>query len=170
MTDPITQIVEQYHTSGILVDAGVLLLRLVGLYDRDRISRFKNTKQFVPEDFDVLQRLLRFFARIITTPNVLTEVSNLSGQLGEPARSECFRSLAEEISVLEEHYVASSGAADEEAFARLGLTDSGIALLCRDHYPVVTTDFALAGYLRKLGIAVINFNHLRPLGWYGRLS
>ena len=133
MKDRITQIVEQYHTSGILVDAGVLLLRLVGQYDRDRITQFKNTKQFLPEDFDLLQWLLRKFARIITTPNVLTEVSNLAGQLGEPARTECLQSLAEEISLFEEHYVASSGAADEEAFARLGLTDSGIALLCRDH-------------------------------------
>lgn len=44
----------KYSTKGILIDTNIFLLYLIGSVNRKRISRFKRTIQFVPEDYDLL--------------------------------------------------------------------------------------------------------------------
>lgn len=41
----------RYRQKGILVDTNILLLWFVGAVNRDRISQFKRTQKFSPEDF-----------------------------------------------------------------------------------------------------------------------
>ena len=53
----------------------------MGNFQPARITTFKRTQQFVEEDFQLLRLLLGYFDKIITTPNILTEVSNLAGHL-----------------------------------------------------------------------------------------
>ncbi len=67
--------------------------------------------------------------------------------------------------LLEERYVASGQIADLPEFVRLGLTDTGILSLSRGAHLVLTDDFPLAQRLQSAGIDVINFNHVRLLGW-----
>ena len=43
--------------------------------------------------------------------------------------------------------------------------DTGILRLARGKYLVLTDDFRLSQYLQKMEIDVLNFNHIRPLGW-----
>jgi hypothetical protein len=88
-------LIESYRQRGILIDTNILLLWLVGSVNRQRTSKFNRTQQFTVEDYDILLRLLEyFFPKIITTPNILTEVNTLANQLGEPERSQCFENLA----------------------------------------------------------------------------
>lgn len=164
MADPI-ELIDKYRPKGILVDTNLLLLYFVGKFDSRRITTFKRTSQFTPEDFQLLNRLLGQFARIVTTPNVLAEVNSLSGQWGEPARSKYFLRFADEIEALEEEYVESRVAGREQLFARFGLTDTAIALVARDRFLVLTDDLKLALLLEYRGMAVLNFNHIRPLAW-----
>ncbi len=165
MIEPIGQLIARYSQKGILVDTNILLLYFVGSFDQNLIPRFKRTLQFTIEDFEMLLTLLQPFNKVITTPNILTEVSNLSGQLGEPARGRYFQTLAEKIALMEEHYVESRDASTQEEFINVGLTDTGIGKLSKDGYLVLTDDFQLSQSLQKKGIDVINFNHIRPLGW-----
>ena len=165
MTDPNLVLIEKYASRGVLVDTNILLLFVVGAFDRELIPRFKRTSHFAPEDYDLLARLLRVFHRTITTPNVLTEVSNLTAQLGEPAKTGCMRLLAQGIALLDEHYVASAEAAPTALFPRLGLTDAGILLLAGGESLVLTDDLELFVALAKAGVDAINFNHVRAAGW-----
>jgi len=165
MTDPMVRLLERYRARGVLVDANILLLHFVGGYDRDLIARFKRTAQFTVEDYDLLSDLLARFATIVTTPNILAEVNSLSNQIGEPARTDYYTSFAAGITTLDEHYVESADAAQAEPFSKLGLTDSGIMLLASGNYLVLTDDFKLYRFLEDAKIDVINFNHIRPLGW-----
>jgi rRNA-processing protein FCF1 len=66
---------------------------------------------------------------------------------------------------MEEHYVASQEVAAEDEFIKIGLTDASIFKLPKDQYLVLTDDFRLSQSLQHKGIDVINFNHIRPLGW-----
>ncbi|MEW6130426.1 MAG: PIN domain-containing protein [Acidobacteriota bacterium] len=165
MIEWIKNLISRYVEKGILIDTNVLLLYFIGRCDPNQISKFKRTRQFVIEDYELLIDLLHSFKKIITTPNILTEVSNLSGQLGEPFKTEFFTHFVSEISTLEEHYVASQEAIKIEEFVKVGLTDSCIFDLSKDKYLVLTDDFKLSQYLQKKSIDVINFNHIRPLGW-----
>jgi len=87
MTDPTLRLIHRYRSRGVLVDTNILLLHFVSDYDRELVPRFKRTATFAVDDYDLLIKLLTRFNSVVTTPNVLSEVSNLAGQLGEPANS-----------------------------------------------------------------------------------
>jgi hypothetical protein len=165
MLDWLKEVIARHRAHGVLADANVLLLLLVGSYDRDRVAKFKNTEKFAPEDFDLLVSLLEQFDRIVATPHILAEVSNLAGQLGEPARSECFGRFIQIIDRTVEEPTPSAAAAREPIFTRLGLTDAGIAHIVVGQYPIITTDSTLCDYLMRRGVDAINFDTFRRLAW-----
>lgn len=163
--DEIEKLILSYRTKGVLVDSNLLLVYCVGMYDPARIGRFKRTAAFSTDDFHLLARLMRFFQKVVTTPNILTEVNNLSNQLAEPGRSDYYAEFSKQIDSLDEHYLKSAQISTRDFFQRFGLTDSGIAELASGKYLVLSDDFKLVTHLQSIGIDAINFNHIRALGW-----
>jgi len=119
---------------------------------------------YTEADYHLLMEFVHYFDRIITTPNILTEVSNLSGQLGAPIREPYFDTFKQKVSLLDETYCAVADACGCRYFNRVGLTDAVIMQISRGHYLVITDDFPLTGMLGRMHIDVINFNHVRRLG------
>jgi rRNA-processing protein FCF1 len=157
-------LLHKYQQAGVLVDTNILLLYFIGTFDKSLISRFKRTRQFTQEDYNTLLNILRRFNKIVTTPNILTEVSNLSGQLAEDLKINYFAKFAASIELLlNEEYISSAQAMNN--YHRLGLTDAGIALIAQNRYLVLTDDFPLTQYLYKTGVDVVNFNNIRILNW-----
>jgi hypothetical protein len=159
------ELLMEYKSKGVLIDTNLLLLYFIGVYDPRRISKFKRTMTFVIDDFYTLSGFFNLFSKVVTTPNILTEVSNLAGQLPENLKPYFYTIFGRHLSLLEEHYITSGKLSSTPQFAKLGLTDSGIMDLSRGQYLVLTDDFRLAGYLDSQGIDVINFNHLRTMNW-----
>lgn len=158
-------LISRYRGKGLLIDTNLLLLYFVGTNDPKRIRKFKRTMAFTIEEFTILAKFFKLFKNVITTPNVLTEVSNLLGQLPENLHDSFHGDFAKRIPNLEEHYSPSASLAATPPFKRFGLTDSGIAELVKGKYLVLTDDLSLFGYLQNLGIDAINFNHIRLLAW-----
>ena len=150
---------EKYLSKGALVDANVLLVYLFGQTAPHLLERSPRTKQYA-KGYPVVKRVVETFKVIYTTPNILTEVSNLGKDGGKPF----YAGLAKAANVLTEHYCDSRSACAESTFKRLGLTDAGICLLAKSHL-VVTFDFALYQMLRSRGIDAINVNHLIQASW-----
>ena len=168
MKDVINSLIRRYHQKGILIDTNILLLFLVGSVNLERITRFNRTEQFIPEDYELLLKLIAKFQKIITTPNILTEVNSLANQLGEPERSQCFvifAQFAQNATRLNEHYIKSLDAVTVDRFVKFGLTDCGILTLARDKHLVLTDNLKLANYLQSVGLDVINFNNIRVFNW-----
>lgn len=165
MKEFIRSLFQKYKQKGILIDTNILLLWFVGSVNRSRISQFNRTEKFLPEDYDLLLQILSYFSKIVTTPNILTEVNSLVNQLGEPERSQCFSIFAQFFTRLDEFYIESKNAAIQDNFAKYGLTDCGIVMLAKNKYLVLTDDLKLANYLQKVGIDTINFNNIRTYGW-----
>jgi rRNA-processing protein FCF1 len=165
MKDFVRSLFQKYKQKGILIDTNILLLWFVGTVNRERISKFNRTEKFVPEDYDTLLQILSEFNKIVTTPNILTEVNSLANQLGEPERSQCLSVFAEGVARLNESYLESTEVVTTDNFTKFGLTDCGIATLAKNKYLVLTDDFKLTNYLENIGIDTINFNHIRPYGW-----
>ncbi len=164
--DYYSEVLARYKNKGLLVDSSLFLLLVVGLLDPRQIERFKRTQVFDPGAFDLLKRVVRLFARVVTTPNVLTEVSNLLGQLPEEGRERYSSVFADLAGRTEEEYRPSRGLVAHDHFAKFGLTDSSIVDTCKGKYLVLTVDFPLFHYLTNVGIDAINFNHLRGLAWF----
>ena len=156
----------KYNNQGLFVDSNLLLLFCVGIHDPDEIERFKRTRTFLKTDFELLSKFLAVFDKIITTPNTLTEVSNLSNQLGEHLKPAYFKSFADQIELIEEFYVSSRTICASASFLRYGLTDTSIIEVVRDRYLFLSDDFRLVGYMQKQGIDAVNFNHLRYESWH----
>jgi hypothetical protein len=161
MSSKVTDPRRAYRSKGLLIDSNVLLLFFVGLHDRTRIEKFKRTSQFTIQDFKRLVDFIRQFKEVVTTPSILTEVSNLLGQLPDKSRYSLYEHFANGLKNLHEHYTPTQELGDEKDFPKFGLTDTAILQAASGKYLVLTDDFRLTQYLEGLNIDVINFNHLR---------
>ncbi|HEX6746840.1 MAG TPA: PIN domain-containing protein [Longimicrobium sp.] len=145
----------------LLVDTNVLLVLLLGASDPAHIQRFKRTHAYSAADFELLTDFISGFSELVVTPNVLTEASNLAGQLAEPLRSEVFTSLAVLATQTAERYFPSRDAVREVDFVRLGLADISVLLAARERVMVLTDDLQLYLRLAALNLHVVNYHHLR---------
>ena len=156
----------RYKNRGAVIDSNLLLLFFIGNYDTALISKFKRTRKYTVDDFALISNIFGYFNPVVATPNILTEVSNLSNQLTGKTRQEYFDDFVNRIELLEEQYCPSVQACSHPYFAKCGLTDSGIMKIALGKYLVFTDDFPLTGMLESLNIDVVNFNHIRGLlGW-----
>lgn len=145
----------------LLIDTNLLLVLLVGSQDRQQVPRFKRTSAYTAEDYDFLATYVGGFTEMVVTPNVLTEASNLLGQLREPFRSRALSGLAQFALRNEERYVPSRRIVEEVDFRRLGLTDLSILMAAGDDVAILTDDLELYLKLAGLNLHVVNFHHLR---------
>lgn len=166
MNEYFINLLQKYKRRGILVDTNILLVYFVGLHDPKTIPTFKRTCTFAIEDFKTIVALLEFFEVKVTTPHILAEISNFIGQLPEKTSSDCYNLFSKAVEVLAEHHLpAKDITANGAVFRKFGLTDTGIALLAKDKYLVLTDDLRVSHYLANSGIDVLNFNHIRELNW-----
>jgi hypothetical protein len=157
-------LIEKHRSKGVLVDSNLLVLLLVGSVNKRRILDFKRTQNFAIEDFDLLSGLINWFGRLITTPHVLSQVSDLTDLPGKDLRTirELFGTLVEQM---EESYELSKVLVTHDLFSRLGLTDAAISTVCARGDLVLTADLDLQLAFQQRGADALNFNHVRPLGW-----
>jgi hypothetical protein len=157
-------LIEKHRSKGLLVDANLLVLYLVGKVNRQRILNFKRTGDFTIEDYDLLVRLIGRFGKLIATPHVLRQVSDLTKLTGFEltAIRRLFKLLVEQI---EESYDSSRVLVCDPLFERFGLTDAAVATVCSRGILVLTADLPLQLALQKRNVDVLNFNHIRQLVW-----
>jgi len=157
---------ERYRTKGILIDTNLMVLIAVGTYNRLRIETFKRTIQYTLEDLELMLWILAYFNRRLTTPNILTEVDNLTRQLPESEHEALATSFTQLISRKFEVYVQSSQVAQHATYVKLGLTDCATAIAAaEEEVLIITDDLRLSSILSSLGMDAININHIRTLNW-----
>ena len=146
----------------VVIDTNLLLVYLVGCVDPQLITKFKKTNsRYCAEDFKILNDLTGNFKKFVTTPNILTEVSNLGGQLRDNAKIKFFALLSQFIQQTPEKYIKSSEISKDDLFIKFGITDRGILELDKTKHLIITDDFKLCAFCIKHGFYSINFNHLR---------
>lgn len=83
MLDTAMALIVKHRSSGVFFDTNLMLVMVVGAYDRMRLQSFKRTMAFGPKEYVLLEKLYKLCGRRLITPNILTEVDNLSRQLPE---------------------------------------------------------------------------------------
>jgi len=152
---------KKYRAKGLLIDTNILLLLLVGLHDRSMIEEYKRTKQFTQDDFDVLTRICGMFRKLITTPSVLAETSNLARPLFEIDSGNFPAVFQRFVSTACEETVKAVEVVGDDLFRKTGFTDTSVKMICSSQFLILTDDFRLSGHLTKQNIDFVNFNHLR---------
>jgi hypothetical protein len=163
--DHVTKLMSKYRDGGLLIDSNLLLLLLVGDVDRSWITRYERTRNYDEVAYDAVAAAIKSFGpKLVTTPHILTVVSNLAGHLKQEIRTRFFRRFAEMIErLLTELPVQSVRAAREKLFDQFGLSDLTTMLLAKGQYLVLTDDLPLAGYLSKCGVDVLTLGEIKPL-------
>lgn len=161
--DYVRDLLSRYRNKGILIDTNLLLLYFIGQFNPSQIPKFKRTSKFTTSDFRILLFVFKQFHKVVTTPNILTEVSNLSNQLPDNLKQAFYSEFANQISAFDERHTPSASICSQDHFIKFGLTDSGIIESAASEYLILTDDFKLANFLESRQAAVINFNHIRFL-------
>ena len=141
---------------GILLDTNLLLLLTVGFKSIDEISRFKRTQTFSQQDYKALRKLIDQSKKLFTTPNILTEATNL-------LPSNFYSVLATLTEKFEECYLPSLEVMqyDVKSYEKFGLSDSVLRKLAEENILILTVDAPFYHYASGLGLSVENFNHIR---------
>jgi len=159
-TDPL-RLIERHRSKGVLIDTNILVLLVVGAFDTKAIGNHKRTKKFSSDDYAAAKLVVEHCGKVFTTPNILTEVSNLASQTSEPMKLGILAGLAAGIATLNELYHTSNDLRQMDEFIRYGLTDVGILRAAREGYLVFTDDLRLYGYLESQGLPAINIAHFQ---------
>jgi len=113
----------------------------------------------------LLERLVEWFGKLIATPHVLGQVSDLAVLPGKELAKirQLFKTVVEDQ--LDESYDSSRELVADPIFKRLGLTDAAIATICSRGILVLTADVSLQLALQQRNAGALNFNHVRELAW-----
>lgn len=149
----------------ILIDSNLLLVLMVASVDRDQVARFKRTRRYTAEDADLLLKYVAQFDQVLVTPHVLTETSNMTGQMTGRLLDDVRILTAALVPTWVEQREASVDVVGDPMFRRFGLTDAAIRRAATRETTVLTDDLELFAYLTNVGVSAVNFNHIRPLGW-----
>ena len=133
----------------IFLDKSLVLLLVVGRTDENLISNCKRTEKFSPAAFRELNEVLKIARTVYTSPNILTEASNLSGQIPERLKPELFRRFHEVIQGFKEKYCRSSDVSGNPRFHEFGLTDISTMHLSGKKWLIISDDYKLVDFARS---------------------
>jgi hypothetical protein len=150
----------------LLLDTNLLLLLFIGAKDPKLIPKAKTLTAFEESDYDLLAEVInRNFTSLVTTPHIMTEVSNLLGKERDDVKFVGREAMAEFLKKCREINEQSVILVDRPEFMRLGLTDVAIAVAAELPAFVLTADAPLYIHVSRSGLQVANFNHIRQGAW-----
>ena len=158
MNDYLLKLIQKYRQKGLLIDTNIILLYLIGSLDISLIRDFSRTSMFTANDFYKVSKFIDYFDLKITTPHVLTEVSNLIGN-----RQNLPTLLQTYIEKSKEIFLESSEVSKRNAFFNFGLADTAITETAKGSYLVLTDDRPLYGFLINSQIDVVSLDLIRMI-------
>jgi rRNA-processing protein FCF1 len=162
------QLFARHGGKSVLLDSNLLLVFLSGLLGTHLFQGFKRISNYTVNDYELLVRLIASFAVLLTTPHVLTEVSNLANALREPYKRDWYINLATLITSdqerfgIREQWVPVTELAGMPEFVAFGITDAALTRLSSEAL-VITEDYRLSDVLNGQGTPVLNFRDLRKM-------
>ena len=158
-------LVSKHAARGILVDTNVLLLHLCGQYMPSALGQ-KRLAKYTLDDASLISQFLERFATIFTTQHVLAETSNLARQIVSGKQLWALSERLYPLFCLETpdsftRCNVDGTVVDINIFARLGLTDAGLASLVHNDTLLLTDDLDLYVAAVSMGGDAVNFSHMR---------
>ena len=165
MIEQVNAAIIKHHQHGLLLDANLMLVLVIGTLRPEYVGTVPRTKAFVRDDYYLLLSLCRRFLAVVTTPHVLTEVGNLLDNTGLMNNQASVSIVRDTLRQFREKFVVSREAMNQPTFYSCGLTDSVLYYLTHRHYLLLTTDAVLCNFVLSRGCDAINFNNIRTYAW-----
>ncbi|WPL18899.1 hypothetical protein Thiowin_03990 [Thiorhodovibrio winogradskyi] len=147
---------------GVLIDANLLTVLIVGRLGSGEVEAFKRTRNFTTQDYEQINELVGLFGSKCMTPHVLAEVSNLLDWLEPKRKQYAFSHLAEFAQAQREIFPPAAEIVATPIYFKLGITDAGLFQVAQQQPLVLlTADLPLYHYAAGRKLEAINFNHIR---------
>ena len=144
----------------VVIDTGPLLFYLVGTYDRNHLRRFG----YDWPDYILLLNYLGSFRRVLVTPQVLAEASNLARRRLKDEHYTAFISRSIScLSGLGEEYIPKDDILKMPELPRFGITDSSLIEMMRRDKLLLTDDAPLFWYCSGKEMPVVHLDGIRSL-------
>jgi hypothetical protein len=155
--DAVLRSLAKFHGKKLLLDTNLLLPYFIGCFYRIHGQAPKHDEfALKEEEFLLLAMIIEHFkkaGKILTTPHLLTEVSNLSRKALGQNRIAFLIFIRHLIQDLDEKFDAGKIGAQrlsrQDCFPRFGLADAAIMGLSYDSLVVLTNDQQMVRYLRE---------------------
>ena len=160
----LTGYANRHKSDGILLDTNVLLLLLFAKFQPNMIGD-KRLEKYAFEDAELLAGYVSCFSRILTTPHILAETSNLAAQvLTGKKKAEFFNRMFPLFCIDNQDALhqceMKGGEVDRAVFVRLGLTDASLVAAINVNRLLLTDDLDLHLAAIAKGAPSINFTHM----------
>jgi len=109
-----------------LIDTNLLVLFVAGNLDKSKVGRHRRLRQFDTIDLDRVTQIAEANPKHVSTPNVLSEVSNHLNSGDQEIVPGTGVALSYYIQMLEEIYVPSRDLVTQVGFENFGLADTAI--------------------------------------------
>ena len=158
MNDYLLGLLRRYQRKGILVDTSLLLLYIVGSIEPAMIRGISRVSSYSEDDFLRISKFISAFDKRITTPHLLTQVTDLLGN-----RNELNVAISGYIASTVEHFTISADLCKTASFPAFGLADAAVVSEVSGRYLILTDDGPLYGYLVNSGIDAVNLNQIQTI-------
>lgn len=149
MNTYVFDLIKRYRSKGVFIDTNAALLYLVGSLDISLISRVKRTSMFTIGQFTALAAFVDKFKIRVTSPHILTEMSNLLP-----------RSLHGGLEIFigdtRERVVGADRLVSEPTFSMFGLADASVSDSAKSGLLVISDDARLTAWLRADGLDAVS--------------
>ena len=143
----------------LVLDANLIVLRVVGLADEKAVPVHKRTRAYSISDFRLLLKVISEYQELAALPNALSEASNLLEFEGDGLPEKVFARFSQFISTTREIYVPSLNASRRSEFRRLGLTDAATLETAKSDVHILSADVGLYLAASAAGYSAANFTH-----------
>jgi len=143
--EEVTNYRSNHSDSYLIVDTNVLLLLLVGIYDKAYLKECslmkENGKCYGEEHFELMKKILGIFLyRVVITPHILSEINMHSKRISSGRFEAYFSRMLEQLERFKEHYVSMEILSKNDAIIRFGFTDISLVEVAKSNKWVILTD------------------------------
>lgn len=141
----------------VIIDTNIFILFLAGQINENKIGRYTRNSLYSKEDYYFLLRILADYDRIITSPNIFTEVDNILNRIQGEDKYRYLILVKTIFKQTLEKYIKTETVAENWFFDSLGITDSSILMMATDCDLLISGDASLCDYAKSLNIKTFDF-------------
>jgi rRNA-processing protein FCF1 len=147
----------------IVIDTNTLVLYLLCSTNVNYLKSHDRLNAFDKNDFIYIDGILKTFDRVITTPNVWTEVDDLCTNTIKGDDKYIYICIIKKLvnDFIEIYTPTKKLSENHNAFYNLGFADTGLLELSIEHKNLITTDSKLSDFARASNVTVLDLTEYK---------
>jgi predicted nucleic acid-binding protein len=141
----------------VIIDTNIFILFLAGQINENKIKNYTRNSLYTREDYYFLLNILSNYDRIITSPNILTEVDNILNRITGEDKYKYLILVKTVYKQTMEKYIKTETISQNWYFDVLGITDSAILMMAKESELLISADSSLCDYAKSLNIKTFDF-------------